>query len=241
MAHPDDAEFLCAGALIRLHQLGWQIHIATLTAGDCGTTTMSAEQIMQIRRAEGAAAAKIIGGTYHCLEEPDGHIVYDKPTISKVISLFRQIVPTLVFTHAPRDYMIDHEITSQLARCASHIFGAPNASSTPLAGGNKTANIPHLYYCDPIEGIDPFGNPVAPTTLIDISAVLNQKSEALAAHASQREWLRAHQGMDEYLDSMRRHATARGKLIGTPAAEGFIQHRSHGYPKNDLLGEVLKH
>ena len=46
MAHPDDAELLCAGTLIRLRSLGWEIHVATMTAGDCGTTTLSAQQIV---------------------------------------------------------------------------------------------------------------------------------------------------------------------------------------------------
>ena len=39
MAHPDDAEFLCTGTLIRLADAGWEVHIATATPGDCGTTT----------------------------------------------------------------------------------------------------------------------------------------------------------------------------------------------------------
>src|SRR5581483_5930877 len=99
--------------------------------------------------------------------------------------------------------------------------------------------IPHLYYCDPIEGIGPLGEPVTPTTLIDISGALEQKSLALSCHASQREWLRAHQGMDEYIEAMKRHAQMRGKMIGTEAAEGFTQHRSHGYPKTDLLSQLL--
>ncbi|MFA4016852.1 MAG: hypothetical protein RUDDFDWM_001963, partial [Candidatus Fervidibacterota bacterium] len=33
MAHPDDAEFLCAGTLALLHQIGYEVHIATMTAG----------------------------------------------------------------------------------------------------------------------------------------------------------------------------------------------------------------
>ena len=37
LAHPDDAEILCAGTLIRLKEAGWEIHIATATPGDCGT------------------------------------------------------------------------------------------------------------------------------------------------------------------------------------------------------------
>ncbi len=39
MAHPDDAEILCGGTLVRLADLGWKIHIANATPGDCGTTT----------------------------------------------------------------------------------------------------------------------------------------------------------------------------------------------------------
>ena len=36
LAHPDDAEFLCAGTLVRLAcERGWSIHIATMTPGDC--------------------------------------------------------------------------------------------------------------------------------------------------------------------------------------------------------------
>ena len=236
MAHPDDAEILCAGTLIRLRKLGWGIHIATMTAGDCGTTTLSAEQISRIRRDEACSAAKLIGASYHCLEELDGQVVYDKETIRRVVALFRTLSPTLVFTHALRDYMMDHEVTAMLARCATQIFGAPNASAVPLKAPSR---IPHLYYCDAIEGIGPLGEPITPTTLIDIGEVLEKKVAALACHASQREWLRAHQGMDEYIEAMKRHAATRGKVIGASAAEGFNQHRSHGYPKNGLLSEIL--
>jgi len=41
-AHPDDAEFLCAGTLALLAARGATIHMATLTAGDCGSTTLPA-------------------------------------------------------------------------------------------------------------------------------------------------------------------------------------------------------
>ena len=71
MAHPDDAEFLCAGTLIRLADRGWQIHIATATAGDCGSRTLPPDQIAALRRREATAAAQCIGATYHCLEEQD--------------------------------------------------------------------------------------------------------------------------------------------------------------------------
>jgi LmbE family N-acetylglucosaminyl deacetylase len=51
-AHPDDAEFMCAGTLALLRNKGWRISMATLTPGDCGTKELSREEISRIRRNE---------------------------------------------------------------------------------------------------------------------------------------------------------------------------------------------
>jgi len=236
MAHPDDAEFLCAGTLIRLADAGWDVHIATCAPGDCGTMTETRWAIGGIRTGEAAAAVAKIGGTYHCLDERDGLVVYDKPTLQKTYDLFRRVTPSLVFAHAAKDYMMDHEMASLLARAGSFLYGAPNCSAFPLREGS---GVPHLYYCDPVEAVDPLGNLVQPTTLVDVTGQLERKAEMLACHASQREWLRAHHGTDEYLDAMRRHAALRGEAAGVAAAEAFVQHRGHAYPKNDLLAEVF--
>jgi hypothetical protein len=100
--------------------------------------------------------------------------------------------------------------------------------------------VPWLYYCDPVEGLDPYnGQRVQPSTYVDITSVLPQKIEMLACHASQREWLRSHHGMDEYIESMKLHSAARGREIGVEYAEAFVQHRGHAYPHNDLLTELL--
>src|SRR5829696_8407493 len=87
LAHPDDAEMLCAGTLIRLKDLGWEIHIATATPGDCGTMTDNRWDISSIRTKEAKAAAELIGASYHCIDERDGMVVYDKPTIGKTVDL----------------------------------------------------------------------------------------------------------------------------------------------------------
>jgi len=150
LAHPDDAEFLCAGTLARLADAGWSVHIATATPGDCGSATMDRWEISAVRVKEAQKAASLIGATYHCLDEGDIFVVFDKPTVNKVVDLFRRVCPTLVFTHAPKDYMIDHEMVSLLARAASFAYGIPNVSEVPRPAG---AVVPHLYYCDPIEAI----------------------------------------------------------------------------------------
>src|SRR5947209_1800338 len=124
LAHPDDAEFLCAGAMIRVvREHGWQVHIASMTPGDCGSAELPPDEISRIRRAEGAKAAAVIGATYHCLEERDLLIFYNDRTLEKVTRLLREVRPSLVFTHSPADYMLDHEMTSQIVRAAA--FGAP--------------------------------------------------------------------------------------------------------------------
>lgn len=237
MAHPDDAELFCAGALIRLADLGWEVHIITATPGDCGSATLPADQIAAIRRDEAKRAAQLIGATYHCLEERDIQVFFDRPTNRKVLDLFRAIAPTLVFTHPCHDYMLDHEQVHLLARSACFGYAIPNASAMPLLAGSA---VPHLYYVDPPESIDPYtGRTITPTVTVDTTGVIERKVQMLSMHASQREWLRAHHGMDEYLEAMRRHSAARGELIRRPHAESFVQHRGHAFPHDDLLAQLL--
>lgn len=238
LAHPDDAEFLCAGTLIRLANDGWTVHIVTVTAGDCGSTTLPASHIAEVRRAEAAIAAKEIDAKYHCLGELDVNVFFDKATNRKAIDLLRAIAPTLVITHPRCDYMLDHEQVHLLARSATFSYPIPNASAIPLRPGTS---VPWLYYCDPFGGKDPYtGALVHPTIRIDISQDIERKTKMLACHMSQREWLRAHHGMDEYVDSMKQHGAMRGRELGVAFAESFVQHRGHPYPDNDLLGEVLR-
>jgi len=239
LAHPDDAEFLCAGTLIRLtREHGWQVHIASMTPGDCGSAEMPPDEIARVRRAEGAGAAAVLGATYHCVEERDLRIVYGEGPLERVVRLMRQVRPRVVLTHSPADYMLDHEQTSTIARAACFAAAVPNflrerISERPLD------HIPHLYYCDPIEGKDPLGRAVEPGLCIDISGVIETKAEMLARHASQREWLRKQHGMDQYVQAMRDWGAERGRPCGVAYAEGFRQHLGHSYPQDNLLGKLL--
>ncbi len=238
LAHPDDAEFICAGVLIRLvREKGWHAHIASMTPGDCGSTEYPPEEISRIRRGEGARAAAILGATYHCLEERDLRVFYSEPTLAKVTQLIRQVRPRIVLTHSPSDYMLDHEMTSTLARSAC--FGAPAPNFLRGSGPPAIDKIPHLYYCDAIEGKDALGREIPAAFHIDISSVMETKAEMLAAHASQRDWLFKHHGMDHYVQSMRDWGAKRGKECGVAYAEGYRQHLGHSYPQDNLLKTVL--
>jgi len=235
-AHPDDAEFMCAGALALLRQKGWQIHISTMTPGDCGTVEYSREEISRIRRAEAAKAASLIDGSYHCLECDDIFIMYDRPTLLKAIELLRKVRPTIVFTISPSDYMVDHEMASRIAQTACFACGVVNIE---IAGVEPFEPVPYLYYMDPVEGKDNFGAEVKTGTIVDITSVMGIKEKMLCCHKSQRNWLLKHHGIDDYVISMKALGQKRGKEINCNFAEGFRQHLGHAYPQDNILKSEL--
>jgi LmbE family N-acetylglucosaminyl deacetylase len=234
-AHPDDAEMVCAGTLSLLKKEGWKVHIATMAPGDKGTAEHTREEISRIRRAEAAKAAEVIGAPYHCLELEDVYILYDRDSVNRTTALIRSILPSVVFTASPNDYMIDHELTGKIVQTACFASGIKNMEvDTP-----PFEPVPYLYYCDPMEGKDIFGKAVVPSIFVDISSEIEVKEKMLARHESQRNWLLTHHKMDEYILSMKRFASDRGRETGVDYAEGFRQHLGHGFPQENILKSIL--
>ncbi len=239
MAHADDAEFLCAGTLARLRAKGFQIHIATMTAGDAGSKDLPPEEISHIRLGEAARSVALLEGTFHCAWQKELMITYDPPTLKKVTEIVRQVRPLIVFTHSPADYLIDHEMTSLLVRAATFAASVPNVRTGEDNAAAATDGIPYLYYADALEGKDIFGEPVNPGFYVDISDVIETKEGMLACHASQREWLLKQHGMDNYVNSMKEWSARRGEESGVQYAEAFRQHLGHAYPQDNKLAELL--
>jgi LmbE family N-acetylglucosaminyl deacetylase len=239
MPHPDDIEFLCAGTLLRLREAGLAIHVATMTAGDKGSAKLSRKHIADIRRKEAQCAAETLGAvSYTCLEFTDLEIVFDNPSRCRVASLLRKIDPHIVFTTPPADYMFDHEITSHLVRDACFNAAVKNYETeredSPMGG------VPYLYYSDPIGGHTVLGDPAPVHCIVDISAHIKTKVEALACHESQRAWLQKQHGMDDYVETMKRWSKHRGERIGVDFGEAFCQHRGHPHPVDNLLCELVQ-
>ena len=236
VAHPDDAEILCAGTLALLKDRGWHIELATMTPGDCGTTTRSRSEISTIRKAEATKAAALLEANYTCLECDDVFVLYDRETILKTIALIRKTRPKIVLTMSPSCYMVDHEMTSKLVQTACFSAGIVNITTEQIEPFFYT---PYLYYMDPLEGKDKFGQQIKPGFIIDISSKIQVKEQMLACHASQRDWLRDHHGMDEYIIAMKSFSAIRGSQIAAPYAEGFRQHIGHAFPQDNILEAAL--
>lgn len=235
MAHPDDCEFMVAGTLALLAEKGWEIHIVTATAGDCGSATLAPGAISAIRREEGCKAAAVIGAHYHCLELRDMRVVFDHDSIERACRVTREIDPSIVLTHALQDYMLDHEETAKLARSASLSTIVPNAAAGGIREGATT---PYLYYADPTGLVDYYGNEPIATTYVDVSSVIKTKERMLKCHASQRQWLMDF-GLDHYVSMMHDGGRKRGSQINVKFAEGFRQHKGLAYPKDCILTREL--
>ena len=243
MAHPDDVELLCAGTLILLKKAGWNVHIATMTAGDMGSMKLSRPAIAKIRRKEAAASAKLMGAGYTCLGFDDLTIAYGEKPKRIVTGVIRDVRPDLMILHSPDCYMGDHTESSRIAREAAFASTIPNWKST---GNGKAARpcekLPAILYADPVDQVDHLGRPVPARYIVDITTTVDLKEKMLAAHDSQRSWLREQHGEDEYLLWMRRSSAARAKDFGVESvkyAEGFLPHLGHGFPKEDLLTPAL--
>ncbi len=238
MSHPDDAEILIGGTLFRLKAAGWDVGIATMTPGDCGSSTETREGIARIRLAEAEAAAALLGAVYCCAGLRDLEVFANAENLRSAVELMRAFAPDVVITHSPADYMLDHEEASRLVRGACFAVAVPlydtHANRAPVARAT-----PALYYADPVEGIDAAGNRVIPEFYVDISNAMDDKRRMLSRHSSQREWLRHHHGVDEYLNRMTDWAARYGQESGVTYAEGLRQYLAHGYPHAPLVQSAL--
>jgi LmbE family N-acetylglucosaminyl deacetylase len=238
-AHPDDAEIFAGGTLALLAARGHSVTIATMTAGDCGATDRSPEEISRVRREEAHLGAARLGAAYECLEFQDLAIFPDDPSRRRVTAALRRHRPHIVITASPADYHCDHEATSRLVLDACFAVSAPNYSTADYGRDPALDAIPHLYFADPAEGADREGRAILPHFLVDVSSTFAVKREALAAHESQRAWLMRQHGMDDYLLTMEQWCRARGGLSGIPFGEGFRQYTGHPWPRTPLLQNLI--
>jgi len=238
-AHPDDVEFLMAGTLALLRKKGYSICIATVCTGDMGSMELTSHEISNKRFQEATNSARILGAPYICLGESDLHLVFDNPTRSKAVELVRRVDPFVVMTHSPEDYMLDHQLTADLMWDACFSASVPNYVSNQANPAKATKITPYLFYADAVGGLDRFGRKVRADFYVDISSTMTIKEKMLTRHKSQREWLRAQHGIDQYILQMKKWSKARGSEIEKRYVEAFRQHKGHPFPEENILASIL--
>jgi LmbE family N-acetylglucosaminyl deacetylase len=239
-AHPDDVEILAGGTLVQLAAAGHKITIVTMTPGDCGSAEHAQQEIARIRRGEAARSAARIGADYRCAEFGDLRIFSDDPSRRRVVEVLRQVAPDLILTASPVDYLCDHEAASVLVRDACFGAPTPNYATGARDAAPPIVAIPHLYFMDPVGGVDRNARAVQPDFFVNVTAQMETKTAMLAEHASQRRWLLKHHGIDDYLQMMQSWTRENGARAGVEYAEGFRRYKGHPYPQTPLLEELLE-
>lgn len=231
-AHPDDIEFMMSGTLLLLKQAGYGIHYMNVCNGSCGTVDLPKDEIIKIRRDEGIAAANFAGAEFHESLVDDIKVFYEPELLTKVSATIRGIAPDIILTHMPSEYMEDHSNVCRLVVSAAFTRGMRNFETNPsVAPIEKEVT---LYHSLPYGLIDPFRKPVQPDFIIDVSSVIEQKTEMLALHKSQKEWLDKSQGQDSYLITMQEFSRKVGDMSGQfEYGEGWIRHSHLGFCSED--------
>ena len=236
-AHPDDIEQYCGGTLLLLGQAGYDITIAALTNGACGSKTLTGKEIISIRLKEAQTGAKLIGAKYLNLGIRDGCVEYNLETTKRLVKLVREINPQIIFTHPLVDYMTDHSHTGKLV-----LWALPESTHANFPANAKAPaqeHIPYVYHTDP-QGLIGFdGQIVRASIIVDITDTIEQKLKAFAAHASQMDFLKFKQKEFDAVEKTRRWAVTRGEQVRVPYGEGFTQQLLEQYPRRNILAEVL--
>jgi N-acetylglucosamine malate deacetylase 1 len=214
VAHPDDAELLCAGTLARAKSDGAAIAICVMCNGDKGQPAKAIKNLATVRRKEMLAAAKVVGARLFTCGYPDGTLMDGVAQRRKLIEVFRVFRPTLVFAHSPNDYHADHRAASAIAEAASWL----SASKGYKTRSPALPCPPALWWMDTINLIG-----FEAGFYIEISNHVQVKERMLLCHESQL--TRGKEARFTPLVAlMKRQCQMRGAQAEVSAAEAFRIH-----------------
>jgi bacillithiol biosynthesis deacetylase BshB1 len=210
-AHPDDVEWGAGGIALLLQQKKVSFAIVDLTRGEMGSRGTPEE-----RYDEALRAADFLGGAAReNLGLPDGGLVDSPSTRRQIAEVIRQYQPSLVLAPYWRDRHPDHTAAGRMVRnsalyCTLKKSGCSHAPHKPRA---------FLYYL-----LHDF---VAPSFVVDISAIYARKLELLKLHESQfaktaEEFGVVPHGLGDYLYGLESRDRFLGSLIGVRHGEALI-------------------
>lgn len=171
MAHPDDAELLCGGTLIKSAGRGKRVGVLDLTAGEMGSSGSAAT-----RAREAETARKQMGLVERrCAYLADSALQNDAESRNVLASHLRELRPRVVVTHWKAGRHRDHRVAAELVRDACFLSGLKklDVEGEPFR--------PHkLVYATAFrEDAEP------PDFVVDVTAQIERKLDVIAAYASQ--------------------------------------------------------
>lgn len=210
-AHRDDVEQTCGGTLLVQQALGLTTGILDLTQGESGTRGSAAE-----REAEAKAAAAVLKVSHReALDLPDGSLQNTLAARLKLAAVLRRLRPRVVILPYWQGRHPDHYTSATLGYEACFAAGLSKLD-VPGAPHRPYKILYASLYAD-----------VRPTFVVDITAHIETRLQALLAYRSQ--YGDQVQGAGLFVPEAeireRMFSTARhyGLLAGVRYAEPFVQ------------------
>jgi len=186
-AHPDDVDFVAGGTVATWVAAGIEVTYLVLTDGTAGGDDPAVPDatLAAVRRAEQAAAAKVLGvGDVRFLGYPDGELVATPGLRRDIARVVRQVRPHRVLIPSPEinwaflpDLHPDHRAAGEAALAAVYPDARNPRAHPDLARTEGLAAwaVPEIWVM----------TGPRPDHFVDVTDVVELKVAALRAHASQ--------------------------------------------------------
>lgn len=210
-AHRDDTEIVSGGTMIKLIDMGYDVGILDLTAGESGSRGNA-----ETRKSEAECASKVMGLKYrHNLGFPDAGLYDTQENALKLAEIIRQTRPELVILPYWKQRHPDHSAAGAIGYRGCFLAGL---DKMPLNG--KPHRPRKIIYSSSF-------HEDTPSFVVDITDQFKRKCEAVACYKTQfdekpdkREVYPPARNIFDYMEIRNRQY---GYMIGACYAECFIQ------------------
>lgn len=210
-AHPDDVEIACGGSVRTVTRGGGAAAIVDLTRGEAATRGTTEERLR-----EAAAAAVVLGvAARDNLGLPDGALQDDDASRRRLAAAIRRHRPRILVAPYPEDDHPDHAAAGRLAVAANFLAGV---GGYDVDGKRHRADVVLFYMMH---------RRFEPTLVVDVSAVYEERSAALACYRSQLHGVEIAPGLEtnvgapDFAVRVRARHRFFGEAIGVEFGEPF--------------------
>lgn len=207
-AHPDDEVLGCGGALVKLKEQNYELHIQIFGEGPTSRGSGKNPALAEAKKAAQILGAKLL--PFFNLKDQNFDQYNFLELTKQTNKVIEKVKPSIIFTHHPKDLNRDHQIVSEVCCvCSRSVPGS---------------QIEEIYFWENLSSFEwsPHRHEFRPQAYFNIEKQIDKKLKALKAYQSElRDFPHPRS-----LKAVEALAQLRGSESGFLAAEVFEVFRS---------------